>query len=326
MREGDVDVFHAVPDEARRIWREHFGFFTADPISGDAVLVHLAIDPVRRSGTFTLVAWVAGRRVKDIVQAPMPGRLEGLTELSTDRLHISLSEPGREARVRYSGPELALDLRFVTTAGPHRAPPAGEAALFPVDNEQQAVRVAGTLAIAGEDRLFAGSGSRDHSWGWFPEWPFAAHEWLTIVLPDRTVQLSRTRRMGGILNHSQVELIEGGSRLLAAAEIGDPYWRVPVGDHLPTLDRDLYVALTDADGRETSVVVQLSTAKSRHYSNKRDRQLHRIYEQATILASAETDDGARGMAVVELGCLLERPGVCDEPLPGTSPTPHRKDG
>lgn len=320
-----VDAFRAVPAEARRIWREHFGLFAADP-GGDAVLVHLSIDPVRREGVFTMVSWVAGRRFKDIARAPVPGTLADLTSLHSERLRFDIVAPGEEARVRYAGNGLALDLRYRTLLGPHRAPPGGDNALFPVDNEQQSVRVDGTVEIDGAARPFDGLGSRDHSWGWFPEWPFQAHEWLTIVLPGRTFQLSKTERLNGAHNQSLVSLVPGGSRPVAAATIEEPYWRVAPGEHLPVLDRNIRVRVTEADERETLATLHLGAARCRHHSNKRDRQLDRMYEQVTMFAPVSTDDGETGVAIVELGRLLERAGVCDEQLPGAAPSKAAEEG
>lgn len=313
-----VDCFRPVPDEARRSWREHWGLFAATADGKTAVLVHISADPIRREGTFTVVIWADGKRWKDIHKAPVPTQLSEITGLSSDRLQFKVTKPGQAASVHYSGAEIALELEYTTRFVPHRAPPATACSLFPVENEQQSVTVTGSIMRGGAGQPFSGMGSRDHSWGWFPERAFRSHDWISISLEDRFVHFAHSERTGGETNAALFVLDESGEHGLVPNQMRAPYWREDCDAHLPTLDRDHLLAVPIPGDEKFGVWLRLSQAVARHHSNRRDRELHRIYEQVTLFCPAQTTDGQHGVALVELGKLLERNGVCDEAIPGVS--------
>jgi hypothetical protein len=319
MTARDHDRMLPAPPEARRTWREHWGLFGATLDQRMAALVHISADPIRREGVFTVVLWVDGRRFKDITRSPVPTLPES-NALHSPALRFEILEPGRRCAVSYRGEEIEADLEFVTRFDAHHRITGGPDALYPIDNVQQPLTVEGELRVAGEPaRAFDAFGSRDHSWGWFPEVPFRHHEWIAVSLPDRFVQLSRTRsRETGAVHEGGFAATADRVRELEALTVSDAYWISDPDEHLPPLDRDVECEAVDADGAAHRVELLLSRGTARHHSNRRDRELDRMYEQVTMFCPVRVSDEITGTAIVEIGKLLERPGVCDEPLPGAA--------
>lgn len=322
MSTGSLDQPQPVPDAARRAWREHWGLF-AQTAGGDcAVLVHMTTDPVRREGVFTVIAWVDGHRVKDIHRAAVPTRPEGRRTVGSDRLVLDLQDAGRRCAVSYRGDDLVLDLTFETRYRGWDFPPGTTGGLYPVHNHQLPVAASGSVRLTAPDgrvleRGFVGQGSRDHSWGWFPEMAFAHHLWIAVSGDDRFVQITRTCERGGQERAGGFATDVDGARWLGGVSVADEYWSADPDAHLPPLEHDVSAVVVDDRGVEQQVVVRLSGTTAAHHSNRRDRELDRMYEQVTLFCPASID-GAAATAVVELGRLLARPGVCDEPIPGAS--------
>jgi hypothetical protein len=110
-------------------------------------------------------------------------------------------------------------------------------------------------------------------------------------------------------------------RLLQDVSCTDAYWS-DLDEHLPPLDRDIEVAAVDEAGVPRRVRIEVSRSRARHHMNRRDPERDRIYEQVTLFCpAADVESGRRGWAGVEVGKLLERPGVCDEAIPGRAPPP-----
>lgn len=320
MSSGSLDQLQPVPDAARLTWREHWGLFAQSDAGDCSVLVHVSTDPVRRHGVFTVIAWVDGQRVKDIHPAVVPTCPVGRTAVASDRLTLELVEADRRCTVAYRGDDLELDLAFDTRYGGWDFPPGTTAALYPVHNHQLPVAVSGVVRLrtpegAVLDRGFAGRGSRDHSWGWFPEMLFADHLWVAVSGDAEFLQFTCTRARDGVERRGGFASDVGGAGWLGGVSVDDPYWSSDPDAHLPPLTRDVTVSAFDGGGRRREARLRLSEAVAAHHSNRRDRELDRIYEQVTLFCPA-TIEGAAATAVVELGKLLERPGVCDEPIPG----------
>jgi hypothetical protein len=323
MSVGEHDRLKAAPDEARRMWREHWGLFAASVDERLAVLVHMTADPARREGVFTVIAWVDGRRYQDIHRAPSPAHPDGRTRIESPRLTFEIAEPGRRCAIRYRGAGIEADLEYVTRFEGYHFVSGAEHALYPVENAQQSVAVTGEIRLQGDDglpgevRAFDGFGSRDHSWGWFPDILFRHHEWVAVSLADSFMQMSRTRwrsnddhREGGF-----AATLEGVVPL-SQIVISEPYWLSDPDAHMPALDRDVECSAVDSEGGRYSVELLLSRATARHHMNRRDRELDRLYQQVTLFCPVRVGDQHAGTAVVEFGKLLERPGICDEPIPG----------
>lgn len=317
MSAAEYDRLLPAPEEARRMWREHWGVFATTLDQRMAVLVHITTDPIRREGVFTVVIWVDGRRFKDIHRAPVPTRPELSNAIRSPQLTFEILEPGERCAIGYRGDGVEADLQFATRFNAQHRIEAGPQALYPVDNVQQAVAASGEVRVAGQPaRAFDAFGSRDHTWGWFPEAPFRHHEWIAVSLPDRFVQMSRTRRrVTGVASEGGFAATAVGVREVTSVEIADAYWISDPDAHLPPLDRDTECDAVDSGGNVHRVELLLSRGTARHHSNRRDRELDRIYEQVTMFCPVRVGDQVTGTAVVEIGKLLERPGVCDEPLP-----------
>lgn len=107
---AEHDRLQAVPDEARRMWREHWGLFAAAADGRAALLVHISTDPVRREGVFTVIGWLDGERHKDIHRAPVPGYPGGRTRIATPALTVDILEAGHRCRVTYRGAGFEADV------------------------------------------------------------------------------------------------------------------------------------------------------------------------------------------------------------------------
>lgn len=321
------DYPHPVPPQAFMTWKENWVFPALDLGNDVSTLIHFSLRPVLGEGIFTAKFNVRGEKFRYVGRSPVPRQLEQFVPVQDERLVFTVVEPGSQFHVVYDGPDIHADLRYTGRFpafdfrdGPK---PPGESTLgeiglcvFPFNHYEQALAMTGVLTItdgplAGEVLEIAGYGNRDHSWGWRDDFIFRHHHWVCASFDDLYVQGS------SMLETSYPDLKHGGfvssatgNQATAHVDSSEAYW-LAENEPLPPFDRDVSYVITTVDGDTHRVTAHISDALAKLYLNARHSDRSMVYQDCQIFCRYTHEDGRQGSGVLELGKMLQGPGIAD---------------
>jgi hypothetical protein len=246
MLTADDDRFHAVADP-HPLWTETtwWGFMVPERAIGG--MVYTLFRP--NLGVATLVVQVWDATAVEPWRAPyarqawhLPMPRGELTDCTLGGLHLECLEPLSTYRLRYEDEgAIALDLRFEGLSEPHEVPIGGGNGHL-----DQAGRITGWLALAGEEMAVDAPGLRDRSW-YVREDKRTLRAGYTYAVVDETEHLVVHSR--GAAGAGDESMVLGGYLLRDGVKADLVSGTRSVGRRRRGHPDELTLDVTDAEGR-----------------------------------------------------------------------------